>query len=87
MTDVAIPAEAEFKIRVMLAVPVVFPVGCWVVFAVGLTPVTASVRTVEELDRSWPDTNINGRSIPNKKYKVQKWPGTFAKKQTKKTGF
>lgn len=86
MTDVAIPAEAEFKTRVMLAVPAVFPVGCWVASVVELKPVTDSVPTAEEVDRSWLDTNINGRSIPNKKYKVPMWPGIFAKKQNK-TGF
>lgn len=85
MTDIAIPAEAEFKTRVMLAVPAVFPVGCWVVSVVGLTPVTDSVPTVGEVDASLPDTNINGRSIPNKKYKVPMWPGILAKKNPKKT--
>lgn len=86
VTDVAIPAEVECKTRV--AVPAVFPVGCWVASVVGLTLVTDSVPTMEEVevDRSWLDTNINGRSIPNKKYKVPKWPGIFAKKQNK-TGF
>lgn len=87
MVDVAIPVEAEFKTRLMLAVPAVFPVGCWVVLkvpAVGLTPVIASVPTVGEVDRFWLDTNINGRSIPNKKYKVLMWPGIFAKKTTTK---
>lgn len=67
VTGIAIPSEAQFKSRVMLALPVVFPVGCWVVFEVWLTPVTDAVPTVEELDRSCPDPNINGRSIPNKK--------------------
>lgn len=84
MTDVASPVEAEFKIRVTLAVPAVFPVGCWVVSAVWSTPVTDSVPTVAEVDRSWPDTNINGRSIPDKKYKVPMWPGIFPKKTKQK---
>lgn len=82
VTDVAIPAEAKFITRVMLAVPAVLPVGCLALSAVRLSPVTDSVPTAEDVDRSWPDTNINGRSIPNKKYKVPMCPGIFAKKHT-----
>lgn len=73
MTAIAIPAEVEFKTKVMFSVPAVFPVG-WVMAAVALTLVAA----VEEVVRFSPDANINGRSIPNKKCKTPIWLGIFA---------
>lgn len=82
LVDVVIPEEAEFITRVTLAVPAVLPVGWLVGSAVWLTPVTDSVPAAEDVDRSWPDTNINGRSIPNKKDEAPRCRGVFAEKQT-----
>lgn len=82
LVDVAIPEEAEFLTRVVLAVPVVLPAGWLVGSAVWLTPVTDSVPTEEDVDRFWPDTNINGRSITNKKEEAPRCRGVTAEKQT-----
>lgn len=82
LVDVAIPEEAEFTLRVMLAVPAELPVGWLVGSVVWLTPVTDSVPAAEDVDRSWPDTNINGRSIPNKKDEAPRCRRVIAEKQT-----
>lgn len=49
VADIVIPEKDEFETRVVLTVPAVFPVGCWVVSVVVMTPVTDSLPTVEEL--------------------------------------
>lgn len=49
VADIVIPEEDVFGTRVVLTVPAVFPVACWVLSVVVMTPVIDSLPTVEEL--------------------------------------